>query len=517
MIALLRRLTISLRLLALLGLAAGGTLVYTYLGLTEQRAQLSNDREHQVIEMADTLAATLQHADMATLPWDTLTKPDAPLWLYRLDGQAVRGEGAPKQAEQWRDRAGNLPLQQALARVKLGNSYDGQFQLDGRTVWLSARPLNGQMLVLSGDDRSVDAQMWVVIKTYAVFLFFLALPLLSLFILLNYSITRPLNDAINAMEAIANGDGDLTRRLDTSGHDEITRFATSFNQFTGKIAEMVRNLQPLSQSVNDSAHRLTTVAGESQATGEQVHSQTQSVASAMTEMLASTEEVARSAQQAADAADGAHKQVGNCRTAVQGTHQLVNSLADDLNQTARTADELAQHSAQVGQILEVIRTIAEQTNLLALNAAIEAARAGEHGRGFAVVADEVRALANRTQDSTNEIGAIVDNIQTGVGQVTDAAGSSLNQFQALSAQAQEANDALDAIVQAVVAIQDRNSQIATATEQQSQVSAEVNGNVHTIAELTEAAAKAGQSHLGAADELMAMGGQLKQQLAQFKA
>ncbi|MBY6188512.1 methyl-accepting chemotaxis protein [Marinobacter hydrocarbonoclasticus] len=517
MIALLRRLTISLRLLALLGLAAGGTLVYTYLGLSEQRAQLANDRQHQVEELADTLALALAGTELDVTRWNNLSQTEHPLWLFSLDGQALMGQSAPGQAEQWRSDSGDLPLKQALSRVKLGNGYDAEFRKDGRIVWLSARNLDGQMLVLMGDDQAVDEQMLSVIKTYVVFLTFLALPLLSLFLLLNYSITRPLSDAINAMEEIANGDGDLTRRLDTSGHDEITRFAGSFNQFTGKIASMMRDLQPLSQSVNDSAHRLNTVAGESQATGEQVHLQTQSVASAMTEMLASTEEVARSAQQAADAADGAHQQVANCRTAVQGTHQLVDSLSGDLNQTAMTADDLARHSAEVGQILDVIRTIAEQTNLLALNAAIEAARAGEHGRGFAVVADEVRALANRTQDSTNEISAIVDNIQTGVGQVTDAAGSSLTQFQALSAQAKEANDALDAIVEAVVAIQDRNGQIATATEQQSQVSAEVNGNVHIIAELTEAAAKASQSHLGAADELKAMGAQLKQQLAQFKA
>ncbi|MBY5993939.1 methyl-accepting chemotaxis protein [Ferrimonas balearica] len=516
MIALLRRLSISLRLLALLGIAAGGTLIYTYLGLSEQRAQLEQEQHHQVQELADTLSRALAGTELSAERWQRLEQGEHPLWLFSLDGEARLGQGAPARVTQWQDDAGQAPLAQALAAIKANRGFDTEFERNGTHYWLSARALDDGLLVLLGDGEAVDAQMMAVVKTYALFLTFLALPLLSLFLLLNYSITRPLNEAIEAIGEIADGDGDLTRRLDTAGHDEVSRFAEGFNRFTGKIAQMMRELQPMSVSVSDSAHHLTTLAGESQATGEQVHLQTQSVASAMTQMLASTEEVAQSAQQAADAADGAHHQVATCRGAVQGTHALVQSLSDDLNQTALTADQLARHSAEVGGILEVIRNIAEQTNLLALNAAIEAARAGEHGRGFAVVADEVRALANRTQDSTNEISAIVDNIQSGVGQVTDAASSSLDQFQALSRQAEEANQALDAIIEAVTAIQDRNGQIATATEEQSQVSAEVNRNVHTIAELTEAAAKAGQSHLGAADELKAMGGRLTGQLGQFR-
>ncbi|SHI15922.1 methyl-accepting chemotaxis protein [Ferrimonas marina] len=507
----LRQLSISLRLLLLLGLAAFGTLTYTYLGLSEQRQQLlysENQHHQQTVSAMSTLLRSIQWQDAGDTAWQ---QSDQLVDVLSADGQWHLGNA---QQASWR---GVLDHNRVQAALQSGRDQDLALEeISNREGWLSIRQLGGETLILATDVARIDRQMGEIMKTYAIFLLALSLPLAALFLLLNFSITQPLNAANAALAEIADGDGDLKRRLDDSGQDEIARFSNSFNHFNAKLADMITQLKPIGNNVSESAARLTVTAHESQQTGQRMHQETQSVASAMNQMLASTGEVAQSAQSAANEAVAAHQEVQSCRSAVQSTHTLVKTFSSDLHQTAHTADELARHSAEVGNILEVIRNIADQTNLLALNAAIEAARAGEHGRGFAVVADEVRALANRTQASTDEIQAIVDNIHSGVNQVTDAAASSMDQFQQLESQSSQANQALDSIVGAITAIEQRNSQIAAATEEQSQVSNEINHNVQAIAELTEATVKADESHLVAAQSLEQMGQQLDGELERFK-
>ncbi|GAA4882422.1 methyl-accepting chemotaxis protein [Ferrimonas pelagia] len=496
----LRRLTIFHRLLLLLALAALGTSVYTYLALSEQRSQLERSEQRQHSNSLNWLSATLANGQWQGVDWHQLSNPDQALLLLDPQGQIIRTSGSTANIEQ-RARALHAQAPQTIADVN---------------GWLSSRALESHTLVLFSAKAPVDAQMVEIWKTYALYLVVLSVPLAALFMLLNFSITQPIRQANAALAEIADGDGDLKRRLDDQGNDEIALFSRSFNRFTEKLANMVGHIQPMSHDINQSAARLSVTAQQTQQIGQRMHAETQSVASAMDQMLASTHEVAQSTQAAASDAGAADSQVQTCRAAVKGTHELVQTFSRDLHQTARTADELTRHSAEVGNILEVIRNIADQTNLLALNAAIEAARAGEHGRGFAVVADEVRALATRTQSSTDEIQAIVSNIHGGVSQVTDAAASSLDQFQQLEQQSSHANQALDSIVTAINAIEQRGAQIATATEEQSQVSNEISQNAQSIAELTEASVKADESNLSAARQLEQLGTELDQLVGQFK-
>jgi len=191
-------------------------------------------------------------------------------------------------------------------------------------------------------------------------------------------------------------------------------------------------------------------------------------------------------------------------------------LVQELKASEAITQKLGQASGQIGSILDVIRAIAEQTNLLALNAAIEAARAGSHGRGFAVVADEVRALANRTQDSTNEIQKIISEIQTGVGSVMQSNSQTQRQSEELQAKAQEAGQAMAAILELIAHISDMNTQLASATEEQSLVTEEINRNICNISELTEVSVKVNESNSRAAQSLQDISQDMSHTLGQFK-
>ncbi|WP_103102939.1 methyl-accepting chemotaxis protein [Pseudomonas sp. LFM046] len=298
-------------------------------------------------------------------------------------------------------------------------------------------------------------------------------------------VTRPILGVAAMLRDIASGEGDLTRRLDYARQDELGELAGWFNRFLDKLQPIIADVKRSVQDARSTADQSAAIASQTSAGMQQQYREVDQVATASHEMSATAQDVARSAAQAADAARGADQATREGLGVIGRTTSAIEQLASEMNVAMEEVQALASSSEQIGSVLEVIRAIAEQTNLLALNAAIEAARAGEAGRGFAVVADEVRNLAKRTQDSVEEIRQVIEGLQHGTREVVGSMHSSHRQAQGSVAQVEQAVAALQRIGDAVTVITDMNLQIASAAEEQSAVAEEINRNVAAIRDVTE--------------------------------
>ena len=298
-------------------------------------------------------------------------------------------------------------------------------------------------------------------------------------------VTRPIEGVAAMLKDIASGEGDLTRRLTYTRDDELGALAGWFNRFLDKLQPTIADVQRSVQDARSSADQSAAIASQTSAGMQQQFREVDQVATASQEMSATAQDVARNAAQAAEAARDADQATHDGLSVIDHTTHSIGSLADELNHAMTQVESLAASSDQIGSVLEVIRAIAEQTNLLALNAAIEAARAGEAGRGFAVVADEVRSLARRTQESIEEIRQVIERLQNGTQDVVTAMQSSRSQAQGSVDQVGNAVAALRKIGDAVAVISDMNLQIASAAEEQSAVAEEINRNVAGIRDVTE--------------------------------
>lgn len=330
------------------------------------------------------------------------------------------------------------------------------------------------------------------------------------------SMRNRLRLTVDTMRDIAQGEGDLTRRMVTHGQDELDQLSTAFNQFVERIQNVVSQVAGSTAQMAAAAEELSATSEE---TSRHVHSQqseTDQVAAAMNEMSSTVQEVAKNANDAARAANDANSATAQGQKVVGNTIKSISQLADEVERTAQVIHALEGDSAQIGRVLEVISGISEQTNLLALNAAIEAARAGEQGRGFAVVADEVRTLAKRTQDSTEEIRGMIERLQTGSKGAVEAMASGRERAQASVAQAEEAGTSLEAISTSVVRISDMNSMIASAAEEQSTVAEEINRNISNISHATDQTATGAQQTATASEELAKLSAELQSLVNQFK-
>ena len=302
------------------------------------------------------------------------------------------------------------------------------------------------------------------------------------------SVVKPIQEAASAMEGIASKEGNLTVRMQVVGKDEIARLSEAYNRFMDKIEEMVKQVACTSEDLSARVANVLDLADHTKLSVSQQHAQTTQVASAMTELAVTVQEVAQNTLHTAEAATRADTQAKTGREVVATTVQSINRLADEVAQTVEMVRKVEGDSERIGSVLGVIRGIAEQTNLLALNAAIEAARAGEQGRGFAVVADEVRTLAKRTQDSTAEIQDMIESLQSGVSQTVARMQVSQQQASDSVTQAEQAHVSLNQITQVIDEISDKSAQIATAAEQQSTVTESINRNVREITEVADATA-----------------------------
>ncbi|CAI8776327.1 methyl-accepting chemotaxis protein [Pseudomonas chlororaphis] len=344
----------------------------------------------------------------------------------------------------------------------------------------------------------------------------IALLMALLVLLIARSIVRPLQETVHAMANIASGESDLTRTLDTHGQDEVTELARHFNGFTAKLRLVVSQLQVSASALAQSSTDLGSNASQAQERSQQQSQQMELVATAINQVTYGVQDVAKNAEHAASEMRDAEAQAQQGQVNIDGSLQQIDRLSATIDQAVEVIRTLAQESTQIGSVLEVIHSIAEQTNLLALNAAIEAARAGEQGRGFAVVADEVRLLAQRTQKSTAEIQSMIERLQGHSEAAVKVIGDSSRASQQTIEQAGLAGESLNAIGQALRNLNGLNASIASATLQQAHVVEDINQNVTQAAGLSHSTALAAEQSSAASLHLKELSEQLNGLLRQFR-
>ena len=329
-------------------------------------------------------------------------------------------------------------------------------------------------------------------------------------------IVKPIKSAALAMSDIAEGDGDLTQRLPEKGKDEITELSGAFNSFAEKVHAVVGDVAEASTYMSTAAEEMSNVTVNLDGNVQKQRMEIDQVATAMNEMAATVQEVARSASEAAGSAATAHSQSVEGKSVVGENIQAINTLAGEVENAANVINSVESDSERIGTVLDVIRGIAEQTNLLALNAAIEAARAGEQGRGFAVVADEVRSLASRTQESTQEIQEMIERLQKGSRDAVKAMQSGKDQAHETVDQASQAESSLGEISSAVAQINEMNAHIAEASRQQGEVVEEINKNIINITQVADDSANGADQLSTASQEMASLAVNLETQVSHFK-
>ncbi|MAN51376.1 MULTISPECIES: methyl-accepting chemotaxis protein [unclassified Marinimicrobium] len=530
------------RLMAVVGLGLGGLLVTAVIAISQLNQRLDRYNELITVNIAQERAINQMNFDfkVQVQEWKNVLlrgyddSRRARYWnqfeeqhnIIQDEGQALLSQMEPSPVRQ--EVADFLDAHQTLFReYRAGfeafsaNNYDptvGDNAVSGidrepsRLLNDAAEHISTTVSTLTREVEQGSAQVsfWSQVAIASVALLVVVL----LWWTLRAAFLRPLKVLMDHIQEMAQGDftGKVRiQRADELGQlsDNLTRLQSEMGGVIGSVKDSALKLNRASEHINLNADEITRLTGDTEQSTDQV-------ATAVNEMSSTVQEVANNASGAAEAANQADEGARRGRSVMESTLDSINHLSNDVNSVAEAMRQLEGETNRIGSVLEVIQNVAEQTNLLALNAAIEAARAGEQGRGFAVVADEVRTLARRTQDSTREIAEIIDAVQAGAANAMSAMAASQEQAQNTVASAGEAGEAIAEITRAVASISEMNAQIATAAEEQSYAAEEINKNIERVVELVQGAHQSAQGSTKTARDLNELSRHLSTQIAHFR-
>ncbi|MEL4424329.1 methyl-accepting chemotaxis protein [Shewanella indica] len=421
-----------------------------------------------------------------------------------------------------------IPADEQIKRLQnklatLSGNIQGQLSQEIIPLYQVIDPISGkiaELVTLQLDVAKQEREQTQNLYSSSVVLFIslvsvaiIASLLLSVWV--NRSVMLPIGDILTQLKKIRS-DSDLTVQFKTFNADELGQISDNLRDVISHLRGILNNIANAANTVSDSATELSSFT---QQTNERMHRQqaeTEQTATAMNEMTATVSEVAQSTTAAADSAHSADASAANGDSIVQESIASMVALSAQIQGTAQVITHLANESQNIGRVLDVIKGIAEQTNLLALNAAIEAARAGEQGRGFAVVADEVRTLASRTHSSTQEIESMIATLQTGVQETVTAMEQGITQVEQANSKANMAGEALKEIVVSVDSIAQLNTHIATAAEEQSSVAEDINRSIMAISDITQQSAQAANELTESVSNLSHLAENMRAEVARFR-
>ncbi|MGL5398567.1 MAG: methyl-accepting chemotaxis protein [Shewanella sp.] len=418
----------------------------------------------------------------------------------------------------------NQQIEQLIAHLRNFNG-DLAHQLNDKILPLyqAIDPISGKIselielqIKIADQERAAAKELYsssiAIFVTLAGFAMLLSI-LIGLWV--NRSVMNPINDIVSNLKTIRQ-DSDLTVKFRTFNDDELGLISTSLTQVIDHLRGILQSITEAANTVNSSATDLSSFTQATNKRMQQQQAETEQTATAMNEMTATVAEVAQSTSAAADSAKNADTYAANGNRIVIDSISSMSQLSEQIQKTAQVIGFLSNESQNIGRVLDVIKSIAEQTNLLALNAAIEAARAGEQGRGFAVVADEVRTLAQRTQKSTQEIEAMIATLQQGVKEAVSAMEVGIKQVDDANNKANQAGQALKEIVASVDNIAELNSHIATAAEEQSSVAENINRSIIAISDITDDATRSALELSESVINLTKLANSMRSQVSAFR-
>ncbi|CAI8962377.1 Methyl-accepting chemotaxis protein McpG [Pseudomonas chlororaphis] len=401
------------------------------------------------------------------------------------------------------------------------NGDFSEIEVEGKTRIVTFTPIKGLPSVNWYIGLSVDKDkafsMLSEFRASAIIATIIAVAIIiALLGMLIRMLMQPLHVMTRAMQDIADGEGDLTRRLTIQNQDEFGILGTAFNRFVERIHGSIREVSSATEHVNEVALRVVSASNSSMLNSDEQASRTNSVAAAINQLGAAAQEIARNAAQASQQASDARSLAEDGQQVVDRSILAMNQLSDMISASSSNIETLNSKTVNIGQILEVITSISQQTNLLALNAAIEAARAGEAGRGFAVVADEVRNLAHRTQESAQQVQTMIEELQVGARESVSTMSNSQRHSQDSVEIANQAGERLNSVTQRIGEIDGMNQSVATATEEQTSVVESINMDITEINTLNQEGVENLQSTLRACSDLEQQAARLKQLVGSFR-